>query len=128
MRLKNIQGEKSHLFAYLCFCAFVLLLGCVFVLLCCLWVWNLFVKKEKKKKFKTALITSFTFLLNLPYYKQEFFLSQSFSIITIFFNYHNLLYLFYHFVFSNLFTIFLNLFTTCDTIFMKISQRMNSII
>ena len=44
----------------------------------------------------SALITSFILLLNLSYYKHEFFihynlfqLSQSFSIITIFFNYYN---------------------------------------
>ena len=46
MRIKNIYGEKSHLFAYLrffCFWCFV-----------CFWcLGNLFVKKNKE--FKTAL-------------------------------------------------------------------------
>ena len=83
------------LVVFLCFCAFVLL-----VLLVLLVRANFFLKK---KRFKTALITSFTLLLNLSYYKDEFFnhynlfqlsrpfqLSQSFSIITTFFNYHNL--------------------------------------
>ena len=111
----------------------------------------------KNKKFKTALITSFILLLNLSYYKHEFFnhynlfqLSQSFSIITILFNYYDLFQLSQSFsivtIFSiiiiffnyhNLFqlsqsfstiTIFFNLFTACDTVFMKISQRTNSII
>ena len=52
--------------------------------------------KKKNKEFKTVLITSFTLLLNSYYYKNEFFLShslsiiQSFSMITIFFSYQNL--------------------------------------
>ena len=71
---------------FLCFC--------LVASLCFLCMLNLFVKKIKR--FKTALITSFTLLLNSSYYKHEIFnlnffqLSQSFSIITIFFNYHNL--------------------------------------
>ena len=78
------------LFAYLCF---VFLLGCVLVLL----VLFVLAKSFCKKEFKTASITSFILLLNLSYYKHEFFNHynlfqslQSFSIITIFFNYHNL--------------------------------------
>ena len=80
--------EKSHLLAYLGFCAFVLLLGCVLVLfyLLCIWCFwcaqNLFVEKKINKEFKTALIISFTLLQNSYYYKQNFFLSKSFSIIT----------------------------------------------
>ena len=45
--------------------------------------------KKKIKKFKTDLITSFILLLNLSYHNL-FQLSQTISIITIFFNYHNL--------------------------------------
>ena len=56
MRIKNIYGEKSHLFAYLRFFCF----WC-FVRFWCLR--NLFVKK--KKEFKTALITSFILLLRI---------------------------------------------------------------
>ena len=66
---------------FLCFCVFVLFVFFVtFFLLVC--VWNLFLKKNKN--FKTALITSFTLLLTLSYYKHEFFL------ITIFLNCHNI--------------------------------------
>ena len=111
MCLKTSKEEKSliRLFAFLCFCLgvfvpFVLLLG--------------FVKNIKT--FKITLMTSFTLLLNSSYYKHKFLqlqsfsiitilfnhhnlfqLSQSFSIITIFFSYHNLLYqnLFYHSLF-----------------------------
>ena len=68
-----------------------------FLYFLCFWcVQNLFVKK-KNKKFKISLITSFILLLNLSYYKHEFFNHynlfqslKSFSIITIFFNYHDL--------------------------------------
>ena len=112
------------------------------------------------------------------FYHNLFQLSQSFSIITIFFNYHNPFSittiffitiffitvvfnyyklfqlshnLFYHYpfchnlyqlsqsffniftiflmtIFFNLVTTYLNLFTACNSIFMKISQPMNSII
>ena len=50
---KHLRRKKSliRLFALLCF-------------FCFLCVWNLFVKKKKKKEFKTALITSFTILLS----------------------------------------------------------------
>ena len=66
MRLKNILGKKSCLFTYSHFCdfyAFVLLLGCVFVLFL---LFVLFVRVNslrKRKKFETALITSFTLLI-----------------------------------------------------------------
>ena len=136
MCLKTHLRGKSHLFAYLCLCAFawasLCLLRFCLVVCCVLCRWNLFVKKIKR--FKTALMTSFTLLLNLSYYKHEFLnhipfqLSQSFSIITIFFNHHNLFQLSQSF---SIITIFFNFFffiTTCDTIFMKISQRTNSII
>ena len=103
-------------FAYL---YFVLLLGCVFVLLVLLVLLVLSARAKsfllKKIEFKTALRTSIILLLNSYYYKHEFFnhynlfqslqsfsittilfsyynlfqLSQSFSIFTIFFNYHN---------------------------------------
>ena len=75
-----------------------------FVLFVC--VWNLFVKN------KTALIPLFILLLNSSFF------------FAIFFNHHNL------FQLSQLFliiTIFLNFFTACNTIFMKISQHINSI-
>ena len=156
------------MFAYL---HFVLLLGCVFVLLMLLVllvlfgaVWCflvLFVCAKsfckKSKKFKTALITSFSLLLNSSYCKNEFFnhynlfitiyfnyhnfsqLSQFFqlqqfsSIITIFFNYHDASQLSWSFLIITIFfitiffvTIFFNLFTYCDTIFMKISVRIRS--
>ena len=84
----------STFFIFVClfaFCAFVWLR---FVLLVLLVRAKSFCKK--KKGFKTALITSFILLLNLSYYKHEFFnhynLFQSlhsFWITTIFFNYHN---------------------------------------
>ena len=77
---------------------FVLLLGCIFVLFVPFVIFVIFVPFvlfvlfvrvksfcKKNKKFKTALITSFTLLLNSSYYKHEYF-----SIITIFFSYHNL--------------------------------------
>ena len=52
---------------------FVLLLGCVFVLLVLFVPAKSFCENKKKKEFKTALITSFTLLLNLSYYKHELF-------------------------------------------------------
>ena len=76
--------------------------------------------KTKKQRFnaikkhlraRNSLIRLFTVLIRL-----------SFSIITIFFNYHNL------FITIFFITIFFNLLTACDTIFIKISQRINSII
>ena len=77
-----------------------------FVLSCFFLVASLFVffcafcaKSFRKKEFKTALIASFILLLNLSYYKHEFF---------------------------NLFQLSQSLVTTCDTIFMKTSQRTNS--
>ena len=91
---------------------FVLLLGCVFVLfvLVALLVHLVLLARAKSfrkkiiKGLKLPLITSFILLLNLSYYKHEFFnhynlfqslqsfqSSQSFSIITIFFNHCNLL-------------------------------------
>ena len=82
----------------LCFCLVVSL--CFLCFLVLLVQLKSFCKKNKK--FKTALMTSFTLPLNLSYYKHEFFLitilfnyhnsvqlSQSFSIISIFFNHHN---------------------------------------
>ena len=59
---KHLRRKKSliRLFAVLCFLWFLCFL-CFFCFLC---VWNLFVKKKKKKEFKTALITSFTILLS----------------------------------------------------------------
>ena len=114
---KHLRG-KSHLFAYLCLCAFDRVSLCRLVLFsafgafCVFSVIFLCVKcfRKKNKKFKTALITSFILLLNFqlsqPFHYNLLQLLQSFSIITIFFN----------------------LFTACDTIFMKISQRTNSII
>ena len=122
---KHLRGKKSlvRLFAFLCFLCFL----CFLYFLCFLCLQNLFVKINKK--FKIALMTSFTLLPdssdyqhNFFFFLRSFFLSQSFSIITIFF-----ITIFITILF-NLFTIFLNLFTTCDTIFMKISQRMNFII
>ena len=74
----------KHIF-YFCslISVFVLLFGCVFVLLVLLVRSKSFCKKIKNKKFKTALITSFILLLN-------FQSSQSFLIITILFNHHSL--------------------------------------
>ena len=84
---------------------FVLLLGCVFVLfvLVALLVHLVLLARAKSfrkkiiKGLKLPLITSFILLLNLSYYKHEFFNHynlfqslQSFSIIAVFFNYHNL--------------------------------------
>ena len=107
---KNANKQIGDFFPHRCFLSvffiflrlwhFVLLLGCVFVLLCfwCFWcMQNLFVKKNIYRGFKTALITSLILLLNLSYYKHGFFNNynlfqslQSFSIITIFFNHYNL--------------------------------------
>ena len=63
---KYMRRKKSLicLFAFLFFCLVTSLCYCTF---CC--VWNLY----EKKMFKTALITSFILLLNLSYYKHEFF-------------------------------------------------------
>ena len=122
-----MYGEKSHLFAYLRFCAFAWVSLCllvfivIFVLLVLL---VLFVRAKSfrknnnnNKKFKTALITSSILLLNLYYYKLEFFnynpfqLSQSFSIIMIFFNYYDLFdyNLFYYNLFESLLLVTLSL-------------------
>ena len=101
-------------FAYL---HFVLLLGCVFVLLVLLVLLVLSARAKsfllkKKREFKTVLRTSIISLLNSYYYKHEFFnhynlfqLLQSFSIITIFFNYYNLFQLSQS---ISIFTIFFN--------------------
>ena len=93
---KHLRG-KSHLFAYLCLCAFDRVSLCRLVLFsafgafCVFSVIFLCVKcfRKKNKKFKTALITSFILLLNSSYYKHEFFNHYNLFII-IFFNYHNL--------------------------------------
>ena len=58
MCIKNILGKKV---TYSLICVFVLLLGCVFVLLVLLVLAKSF--RKKNKEFKTALITSFTLLL-----------------------------------------------------------------
>ena len=59
---------------FLCFWCFLVLFGTFWCFWCFLCVQNLSIKK---KKFKTALITSFILLLNLSYCRHEFF------------NYHN---------------------------------------
>ena len=89
----------KHIF-YFCslISVFVLLFGCVFVLLVLLVRSKSFCKKIKNKKFKTALITSFILLLN-------FQSSQSFLIITILFNHHSL---FQSLQFFSIITIFFN--------------------
>ena len=78
MLLKTSKGKKVtySLICVLCFRAFSWLRLSSFGAFCA--------KSFRKKEFKTALITSFILLLNLSYYKHEFFL------IAIFFNYHNL--------------------------------------
>ena len=103
MHIKNISGEKVTylhfcVFAWASLCFFVLLFGCVFVLV----RMKSFCKKIKR--FKTALMTSFTLLLNLSCYKYKFLYLQVFSIITILLNHQNL--------FQS--SIFLNLSTTCE--------------
>ena len=83
-------------------------------------------EKTNNRKFKTVLITSFILLLNMSYHKALLFL-----IIINFFNYHNffnnpsLFQLSWSF---SIIKIFCNLFTTCDTIFVKKTQSINSII
>ena len=122
------------LVVFLCFFVPLVLFG-AFVAFCAFWcVRNLFVKK-KIKEFKTALITSFIlllkfillqawiFLITIFFQLSQFCFQLSESIITIFFNYNNFFQLSQSFL-----SIFFNLFTTCDTIFMKISQRRNFII
>ena len=121
------------LVAFLCFLYFL----CFFVLFGACKIFSQ--KKKNNKKFKTILMTSFILLLNSSYYKREFF-SHCNLLISIFFNYHNLFQLSQFFSLIAIFsiiTIFFNysnffnyliIFTTCDTIFMKISQRTNSII
>ena len=114
--LKNIWGEKV-----------TYSLICVFVVFCFAWLrfcalGAFCAKTFCKKEFKTALMNASILLLSLSSYKHEFFKSQSFSIITIFFQLSQSF---------SIITIFFNFFffiTTCDTIFMKISQRTNSII
>ena len=114
MHLKISNGKKS-LSPLFYFCAF-----CVFSVFCTFGAFGtciiFFVKKNNNKEFKTVLTTSFLLLLN-------FQLSQPFSIITILFNYHNPFKLSKSF---SVITIFFNIFTTCDTILMKINQRTNS--
>ena len=96
MCLKTSKGKKV---TYSLICVSVLFPGRLCAFWCFWCVQNIFVKKHKE--FKTALLTSFTLLLKLSYYKQEFFITiffnyQSFSIITIFFNYHNLFWSLYN--------------------------------
>ena len=143
MRIKTPKGEKvtDLLICVLCFCLVAFLCFWCFWCFQCFWyfwcfwcVQSLFLKK---KEFKTALITAFTLLLkiylitSLNFFNHNLFQSsQSFSVITIFFNYQSLLYyslLHYNLLYHNLFyhSLF-NLFTT--TIFMKIRQSTNSII
>ena len=70
---------NRHFLYFLLISVFVFLRGCIFLLICfwcfcCFWwVQSLFVR-IKNKGFKTALITSFILLLNLSYYKHEFFI------------------------------------------------------
>ena len=79
-RTKHLQANKNKkgcifyalkkhlicLFAFLCFCLIASLYFLCF--LCFLCVWNLFVNNNnKKKEFKTALITSFALLLWLTW-------------------------------------------------------------
>ena len=52
---------------FVLFVLFVLLIGCVFVLLQVKYF------RKKMKRFKTALITLFTLLLDLSYYKHKLF-------------------------------------------------------
>ena len=57
MLLKNIEGEKSHLFAYLRFCAFAWVSFCLW----CFWyVQNLFAKKKKSPN-NLIYITTYSF-------------------------------------------------------------------
>ena len=140
------------LVAFLCFLVFFDAF-CTFGAFCAFWCFLVLLVraksfcKKKKKKFKTSLITSFILLLNLSYCKYEFSIITIFSVITIFFNYNNFLnynnFFNYHscfqlsqcfsiitisFIRTFFITIFFNLFSTCDTIFMEISQGTNSII
>ena len=157
MRIKTPKREKV-IYLVICvlrFCVVAFLCFWCFWCFQCFWCeQRLFLKS---KEFKTALITSFTLLLKIYLITSRnlfshnlFQLSQSFSIIkvfliiifliTIFFNHHNLFqssqsFFNYHNLFQSsqsfsifFIRIFFNLFTTCDTIFMKISQRINSII
>ena len=97
MLLKTSKGKivTCSLISVLCFCLGVFMPFGALVLLV---RGKSFCKKKKNnnKEFKTALITSFTLLLKLSYYKYKFFnhnpfqLSQSVSIITIFLSSHNL--------------------------------------
>ena len=113
-------------------CFFLIVFLCYWCFLC---VQNLFIKKNNNKKFKIALITSFILLLNFTSLQAWTFLitiffsyHNFFSIITIFFYYHNFFQLSQFFSIITTFfiriyfiTTFFNLFTTCDTIFLKIS-------
>ena len=106
-----------RLFAFLCFClvAFLCFLVffdafCTFGAFCAFWCFLVLLVRaksfcKKKKRFKTSLITSFILLLNLSYCKYEFSIITIFSIITMFFYYHNLFYqnFFYHNLFQSLF-------------------------
>ena len=89
-------------YAFYAFYAHRLFLFCAFcAFYAFLCVWNLFVKENK-----TTLIPSFILLIRVHPITNTNVFYKSFSIITIFFNFC----------------------TTCKTIFMKISQRMNLII
>ena len=145
--LRCFLNAFFNFYSLVAFCAFAWLRLCAFGAFGTFGVCKIFSSK-KKKEFKTDLISSFTLLLKFILIKAWFFLitifinhrnlfpsSQSFSIITIFFNYYNLFQLSQSFSIITIFfitmffiTIFFNLFTTCDTIFMKISQCTNSII
>ena len=103
--------------SFLCFCLVASL--CFLCFLVLLVQVKSFCKKSKE--FKTALMTSFTLLLNLSYYKHEFLnhnpfqLSQSFSIITIFFNHHNLFQLSQSFSIITIFFNHYNLFQSLQS-------------
>ena len=115
---KNVPKEYlrgKHLIHLFAFCAFARMSLCLFVLfvLLVLLVLLVCVKsfRKKNKEFKTALITSFILLLNFNYHN-PFQSLKSFSIITIFFNYHGRFYhnLFYYCLFHhNLFQSLYNL-------------------
>ena len=85
MLLNTSKGENSNLFAYFRFCAFarvslnrlVILVLLELLVILVLLVCAKSFRKKNNEKFNTALITSCI-------------LSQSFSIITIFFNHYNL--------------------------------------
>ena len=80
--------EKKSLICLFAFCSFAWVSLCLLVLLVLLVRAKSFHKKNKG--IKTALITSFILLLKFILLQAWTFLSQSFSMITVFFNYHNL--------------------------------------